>query len=159
MKDAAPKEEAESGVDVYDVEMEVKLEEAEIKQEEAEVKDEPMSSVFEEPREDKVIREIDVYFTPRIESDTKLYLMQYPLRPYWRPYGLQERCEEVRVKPKQSRLEVDLVIEKDGENYDEDAKEHLKITKQTLTSSKTPLLPCYALGILRGNKLCSFDLL
>ncbi|XP_059077559.1 uncharacterized protein LOC131037266 isoform X5 [Cryptomeria japonica] len=81
--------------------------------------------------------------------------MQYPLRPYWRPYGLKEKCEEVqvRVKPNQARLEVDLVMDKAGENYDHNAIEHLKITKQTLTSSKSPLSTSYVLGILQENKL------
>jgi hypothetical protein len=26
----------------------------------------------------------------------QLYLLQYPLRPAWRPYGLEERCQEVK---------------------------------------------------------------
>ncbi|XP_057825322.2 uncharacterized protein LOC131037266 isoform X2 [Cryptomeria japonica] len=110
---------------------------------------------FAKPGEDKIVREIDVYFTPAIDRDTKIYLMQYPLRPYWRPYGLKEKCEEVqvRVKPNQARLEVDLVMDKAGENYDHNAIEHLKITKQTLTSSKSPLSTSYVLGILQENKL------
>ncbi|KAH9305597.1 hypothetical protein KI387_010001, partial [Taxus chinensis] len=164
MKDVVKKgeeeeEEEEENFEVKDVDMnidmDVKLEgAAEVKmEEEVEVKDEPMSPVLGDAMEDKVVREVDVYLRPSIDPDTKLYLMQYPLRPYWRPYGLKERCEEVRVKPKQSRLEVDLVLDTDEQNYDHDANEHLKITKQTLTSSKTPLSTGYALGILRGNKL------
>ncbi|XP_057858301.2 uncharacterized protein LOC131067349 [Cryptomeria japonica] len=155
MNDVVKKEETEYDFEVKDVDMEVKLEEgAEVKmEEEVGIKDEPISPVLGDAVEDKVVREIDVYLTPSIDPDTKLYLMQYPLRPYWRPYGLKERCEEVRVKCKQSRLEVDLVLDTDEENYDHDAKEHLKITKQTLTSSKTPLSTGHALGILRGNKL------
>eukprot|EP01018_Ginkgo_biloba_P006541 Gb_35421 [translate_table: standard] len=141
-------------IEEKEVDMDVKLK-AEMKEEpDIEVKDDPMSPVFSEPREDKVVREIDVFFTPCIDNETKLYLMQYPLRPYWRPYGLEERCQEVRVKPNQSRLEVDLVIDTDGPNYDHNINEHhLKIEKQTLTSSKIPLSTGYALGILRGNKL------
>lgn len=79
--------------------------------------------------EDMIVREIDVFFTPSIDADSKvfcwlsfvfeygiiivlflhvenysevmsyfqLYVMQYPLRPLWRPYELDERCEEVCV--------------------------------------------------------------
>lgn len=150
--DIVMKDAAEEVTEVKHMDVDVKLE-AEIKEEEVEIKDEPMSPVFTQPGEDRVVREIDVYFTPCIDPDSKVYLLQYPLRPYWRPYGLEERCQEVRVKPKQSRLEVDLVIDNDGENYDDSVKEHLKITKQTLTSSRTPLSAGYALGILRQNKL------
>lgn len=150
--DIVMKDAAEEVTEVKHMDVDVKLE-AEIKEEEVEIKDEPLSPVFTQPGEDRVVREIDVYFTPCIDPDSKVYLLQYPLRPYWRPYGLEERCQEVRVKPKQSRLEVDLVIDNDGENYDDSAKEHLKITKQTLTSSRTPLSAGYALGILRQNKL------
>jgi len=48
----------------------------------------------EAKEEDFVVREIDVYFTPKpFDDDTKLYIMQYPLRPCWRPYELNEICE------------------------------------------------------------------
>lgn len=74
--------------------------------------------------EDMVVREIDVFFTPSIDADAQvialfyflyclifsfaycfppfgiklqLYVLQYPLRPCWRPYELDERCKEVRL--------------------------------------------------------------
>ncbi|KAJ0101414.1 hypothetical protein Patl1_05493 [Pistacia atlantica] len=58
--------------------------------------DEPVDSSRNqlEEEEDMIVREIDVYYTPSIDADTKLYVMQYPLRPCWRPYELDERCEE-----------------------------------------------------------------
>ncbi|KAH9304799.1 hypothetical protein KI387_009203, partial [Taxus chinensis] len=144
MEDVAEKVEEEFGFEVKDVDMDVKLEmpcevKVKVKDADMDVKlekpaavkdDEGTLPAFSEPGEDKVVREIDVYFTPCIDRHTKLYLMQYPLRPYWRPYGLKERCKEVRAKPKQSRLEVDLVMDTEEETYDHDAMEHLKITKQ-----------------------------
>ncbi|KHG10795.1 Leucine--tRNA ligase [Gossypium arboreum] len=45
--------------------------------------------------EDMVVREIDVFFSPSIDADAQLYVLQYPLRPCWRPYELDERCKEV----------------------------------------------------------------
>ncbi|XP_062191482.1 uncharacterized protein LOC133895286 isoform X2 [Phragmites australis] len=105
-----------------------------------------------EGEEDFVVREIDVYFTPKpFDEDTKLYVMQYPLRPCWRPYELNEICEEVRVKPLSSKIEVDLNINTQSENYDEDVSASLRLTKQTLSSSKAADVADYAVGVLQGN--------
>ncbi|XP_058081969.1 uncharacterized protein LOC131229905 [Magnolia sinica] len=104
--------------------------------------------------EDGVVREIDVFFTPSpLDNNAQLYVMQYPLRPCWRPYELKESCIEVRVKPKQSKLEVDLELNVDGENYDREVAEPFRIRKQTLSSSKAPIITGYAVGILMGDKL------
>ncbi|KAF5205312.1 Dna-directed rna polymerase iii subunit rpc5 [Thalictrum thalictroides] len=122
------------------VEEEVKLEE--------ESKAEPM----DEDEEDQVIREIDVFLTPSFDNNSQLYVMQYPLRPSWRPYELDERCKEVRIKPISGKVEVDIHLEK-GSNYNKDAAAKLKISKQTLSSWKPPLTTSYAVGVLMGNKL------
>ncbi|RLN04966.1 uncharacterized protein C2845_PM13G08810 [Panicum miliaceum] len=110
----------------------------------------------EDEDEDFVVREIDVYFNPKpFDDDTKLYIMQYPLRPCWRPYELNDICEEVRVKPLSSEVEVDLSVNKQSENYDQEAP--LTLTKQasyylnTLSSSKAEDVSDYAVGVLKGN--------
>ncbi|XP_077245617.1 SIN-like family protein [Tasmannia lanceolata] len=104
--------------------------------------------------EDSVVREIDIFFNPSpFDTNAQLYVMQYPRRPCWRPYELNERCQEVRVKPKQSKLEVDLDMNFPKENYDEEVAEPLRLQKQTLSSSKAPSVTGYAVGILVGNKL------
>ncbi|CAL4971480.1 unnamed protein product [Urochloa decumbens] len=104
----------------------------------------------EAEEEDFVVREIDVYYTPKpFDDDTKLYIMQYPLRPCWRPYELNEICEEVRVKPLSSEVEVDLSVDTQSENYDQEAP--LRLTKQTLSSSKADGVSDYAVGVLKGN--------
>ncbi|CAL5011543.1 unnamed protein product [Urochloa decumbens] len=104
----------------------------------------------EAEEEDFVVREIDVYYTPKaFDDDTKLYIMQYPLRPCWRPYELNEICEEVRVKPLSSEVEVDLNVDTQSENYDQEAP--LRLTKQTLSSSKADGVSDYAVGVLKGN--------
>lgn len=122
------------------------------KHEDAEQPDSPPGSPSIGVNEDTIVREIDVYLCPTIDPDTQLYLLQYPLRPHWRPYGL-ELCDSVRVKPKQSKLEFDLVLDTDEEHYDHDAAEHLLIKKQTLSSSRTAQMTNYAVGLLCGNKL------
>ncbi|KAG6549694.1 hypothetical protein Mapa_008674 [Marchantia paleacea] len=105
------------------------------------------------PGVDRVVREIEVFVSRSVDPETQFYLLQYPLRPAWRPYGLEEQCQEVRVKAVQKKLELDLAIDTDSENYDQDAADHLKITKQTLSSSKVALTTSYAIGVLQGNKL------
>ncbi|WVZ94090.1 hypothetical protein U9M48_040027, partial [Paspalum notatum var. saurae] len=108
------------------------------------------TAAVEEEEEDFVVREIDVYFNPKpFDDDTKLYIMQYPLRPCWRPYDLNEICEEVRVKPSSSEVEVDLSINTQSENYDQEAP--LRLTKQTLSSSMAADVADYAVGVLKGN--------
>ncbi|KAF3439055.1 hypothetical protein FNV43_RR17330 [Rhamnella rubrinervis] len=125
---------------------------------------EPKTEAREEPEgndpmekdaaEDTVIREIDVFFNPTIDADTQLYVLQYPLRPWWRPYELDERCEEFRVKPRSSEVEVDLSLDVDSKNYDQDSGSKLSMTKQTLSCSwKPPQTTGYAVGVLMGNKL------
>ncbi|CAI9110734.1 OLC1v1010808C1 [Oldenlandia corymbosa var. corymbosa] len=124
-------------------------------------KDEPMGMEVEEEEEkgeeeekegeDEVVREIDVYLNPSIDPNTKLFVLQYPLRPLWRPYELDDRCSEVRVNPKSADIEVDLAVDP-STNYDADTK--VEITKQTLASSwKAPIVAGYAVGVLVGDRL------
>ncbi|KAG4121820.1 hypothetical protein ERO13_D11G227900v2 [Gossypium hirsutum] len=104
--------------------------------------------------EDMVVREIDVFFTPSIDADAQLYVLQYPLRPCWRPYELDERCKEVRVKPDSGEVEIDMSVDVDSNNYDSESGSKLKMTKQTLSSSWLPPRPSgYAVGVLMGDKL------
>ncbi|KAL1538319.1 DNA-directed RNA polymerase III subunit RPC5-like isoform X1 [Salvia divinorum] len=104
---------------------------------------------------DEVVREIDVYFSPSVDDETRLYLFQFPLRPLWRPYELDTRCEEVRVKQTSREVEVDLAIDVDSANYDNDADDpRLKIKKQTLAQSwKPPKTNEYTIGILTRDEL------
>lgn len=106
-----------------------------------------------EEEDDVVVQEIDVYLTASPLADgASLYIMQYPLRPSWRPYELSERCEEVWVKPKQSQVEVVLSLDVDGQNYDQEVAA-LRLQKQTLSSSRTPSISNFAVGIRTGNQL------
>ncbi|CAD5334432.1 unnamed protein product [Arabidopsis thaliana] len=106
----------------------------------------------EEEEDDVVVREIDVFFKPSIDANTQLYVLQYPLRPSWRPYEMDERCEEVRVNPSTSQVEIDLSMDVHSKNYDSNFG--LNMTKQTLkTTWKQPPTLDYAVGVLSGDKL------
>ncbi|KAL0332515.1 UNVERIFIED_CONTAM: hypothetical protein Scaly_2153000 [Sesamum calycinum] len=134
--------------DGNDMDVEVK---PEVKEEEG---DDLMETEVEAEPDDAIVREIDVYFTPSIDCNTRLYVLQYPLRPLWRPYELDDRCEEVRVKPASAEVEVDLAVDVDSKNYDSGAEPRVQMKKQILTSSwKPPHASGYAIGILTGNKL------
>ncbi|KAK2426693.1 DNA-directed RNA polymerase III subunit RPC5 [Trifolium repens] len=111
----------------------------------------PMDEIDEE---DTVVREIDVFFSPSIDDETKLYIMQYPLRPSWRPYELEDNCEEIRLKPKTSEVEVDLSVDLESSNIDRDTANKLNFTKETLSTTwKPPPANGCAVGLLMGDKL------
>ncbi|PWA84253.1 SIN-like family protein [Artemisia annua] len=117
------------------------------------VKDMEVDNGQKEGDEDEVVREIDVYFNSSVDSDSKLYVLQYPLRPSWRPYELEERCEQVRVKPKTSEVEVEMSVQVDSENYD-DVDGDKALPKQVLSSAWQPqTATAYAVGILTRNEL------
>ncbi|KAL0828100.1 hypothetical protein Bca101_051778 [Brassica carinata] len=82
------------------------------------------TTLIEEEEEDVVVREIDVFYNPSIGANTELYVLQYSLRPSWRAYEMDERCQEVRVNPSTSEVELDLSMDLD-----------------------------YAIGVLSGDKL------
>nr|KYP66734.1 DNA-directed RNA polymerase III subunit RPC5 [Cajanus cajan] len=126
---------------------------------------EPKSETQDEPEqedpmdvdsaEDTVVREIDVFFSPSIDAETQLYVLQYPLRPSWRPYELDdEQGTEVRLKPSSSEVEIDLPIDLDSPNIDKEFANKYNYTKQTLSTKwkPSPANGC-AVGLLMGDKL------
>ncbi|KAK4801278.1 hypothetical protein SAY86_021765 [Trapa natans] len=113
---------------------------------------EPMEE--DESSLDQVVREIEVFFNPSIDANTQLYLLQYPLRPWWRPYELDEQCKEVRVKPISAEVEIDLTIDVDSKEFDSERNSQYKMEKEVLSTSwKPPRATSYAVGLLSGNKL------
>ncbi|KAH7659911.1 DNA-directed RNA polymerase III subunit Rpc5 protein [Dioscorea alata] len=113
--------------------------------------EDPISLMDIDGGEDCVIKEIDVFLNPSLDDQTKLYVMQYPLRPSWRPYEVNEKSK-VKIDARQSKLEVDLNLDV-GVNYDEDAADPLFEKKVTLSSSEVPFATQYAVGVLVGDKL------
>ncbi|KAL2348492.1 hypothetical protein Fmac_002492 [Flemingia macrophylla] len=109
----------------------------------------------EDSAEDTVVREIDVFFSPSIDLETQFYILQYPLRPCWRPYELDnEQGTEVRLKPSTSEVEIDLSIDLDSPNIDKEFADKHNYTKQSLSTSWKPSRAngC-AVGLLMGDKL------
>ncbi|RHN54598.1 putative DNA-directed RNA polymerase III subunit Rpc5 [Medicago truncatula] len=100
---------------------------------EAEKDSTQVNPMDEDNEEDTVVREIDVFFSPSIDDDIKLYVMEYPLRPSWRPYELDEQCEEVRLKPDSLDVAVDLSVDLESSTVDEEFSNRLKYTKQVFS--------------------------
>ncbi|TVU25514.1 hypothetical protein EJB05_28013 [Eragrostis curvula] len=109
----------------------------------------------EEEDDDFLVRQIDVYFSPKAsDDDGKLYLLQYPLKPCWRPYELDEICEEVHFKPLSSKVEIDLNVDTQSENYDQDVSAPLRLTKQLRLGSIIALIiPSYVSALREFSKL------
>nr|KAJ0210849.1 hypothetical protein LSAT_V11C400216090 [Lactuca sativa] len=92
---------------------------------------------------DQVVREIDVLHTSSADVNSKLYVLQYPLRQQWRPHNLQERCKKVKLNPQTAEVKIDLNV--DGDKA---------MANQVLSTSwKPPSIADYAVGILKGNEL------
>jgi len=106
----------------------------------------------DESADDEIVREIDVYIN-RL-PDAELYLLQYPLRPVYRPYGDQGQLATVDIKKTQRRLRLSYLMNTESDNYDKDnpihavARHHL-VSKPGSSSTDSS----YAIGILRGGSL------
>ncbi|KAN0033144.1 hypothetical protein ACTA71_011352 [Dictyostelium dimigraforme] len=107
-----------------------------------------INGIEEEEEEDYVIHEIPVYLSQSLSNN--LYLFQYPLRQPWRPYDMS-KLEELRIKPKQQKVEIDLSIDPDTDNYNPDAQ--TKTTKYTLSSTTVSHRTNYAIGLMKSNEL------
>jgi len=108
------------------------------------------SNLFDE---DEVLQEIDIYFSNALSDD--LILLQYPLKPAWRPYDVGF-CQEVRIKPHLEVIEVDYSIptdeimtgsKKEMVEGDEEMEFH------TVRSSRIPLQTNYAVGVHKDNAI------
>lgn len=99
------------------------------------------------------MREIDVCLCNGVlGTDTKMYLLQYPLRPPWRPYDL-DQCETVNFKPGARRLELTTALDIRGHNYNSQADPSKKLNSLMLKSQSVDLPASFAVGCLRGDTL------
>lgn len=97
---------------------------------------------------DELVKVIDVFLSQ--EASSELHLLQYPLRPTWRPYD-RKNIAEVRYKPKSSKLELDVALSEEELSlyFDELAREDLAKKGFTLTGSNVLPQTNYAIGLLR----------
>jgi len=96
-----------------------------------------------EEEEDDIVMRIPVLLGPMRDRVGSTCLLQYPLRPRWRPYELDKlSCASIRAK--QHQLEFQLEIPSAGDT-DCEASSHTCKLSSTAAVHKTP----YAMGLLR----------
>ncbi|KAG6611110.1 DNA-directed RNA polymerase III subunit RPC5-like protein [Phytophthora cinnamomi] len=99
--------------------------------------------------DDPVVREIPVHLADELRNS--LYMVQFPLRPTYRP--MPEPPRRARIKPTNQLLQLDFPVDQRSEHFDQDAEEYLKQKHLRLQSSGVPALSNYAVGVFRQGQL------
>mmetsp|Transcript_7584 Transcript_7584/g.23623 ORF Transcript_7584/g.23623 Transcript_7584/m.23623 type:complete len:245 (-) Transcript_7584:158-892(-) len=94
--------------------------------------------------EDEVVMRIPMMLGPMRERGGSTCLLQYPLRPRWRPYEM-DKLTNAQIRPKQHQMEMDLSIPVSSDAMDNDSTTHTCRLTSTVTVHKTQ----YAVGLLR----------
>ena len=98
--------------------------------------------------DDEVVLRVPVTLR-KADEGAPLCLFQYPLRPQWRPYNLDE-ITSARVRPEQRRVEFTLGMECHPSHHDEDSLSPLSTIQ--LASKSTSMHPTsYAIAMLRTD--------
>nr|CCA22676.1 DNAdirected RNA polymerase III subunit RPC5like protein putative [Albugo laibachii Nc14] len=98
---------------------------------------------------DPIIAEIPVHLVETQRG--KLHLIQYPLRPSYRP--MPTIPQKARFKPQNRILELDYDARLSTQNYDRDAEEYLQQRYLRLQSSQVVEQSNYAIGMIRQGQL------
>eukprot|EP01026_Neomeris_dumetosa_P026020 TRINITY_DN21309_c0_g2_i9.p1 TRINITY_DN21309_c0_g2~~TRINITY_DN21309_c0_g2_i9.p1 ORF type:complete len:421 (+),score=66.76 TRINITY_DN21309_c0_g2_i9:53-1315(+) len=103
--------------------------------------------------QDKVVKEQEVYIcNGALGSDSKIWLLQYPLRPTWRPYDV-EFSDKARVKPNARKLEIEVDLDKQSTNFDNDVDPKRDMQKLVLQSTPVNQEIGLALGYVKDDKV------
>jgi DNA-directed RNA polymerase-3 subunit RPC5 len=105
--------------------------------------------------DDKVVAELDVFVCNHLkELNSKLVLLQHPLRPTWRPYE-NSADTAARFKPLANRLELTIPFNhQEGPNYNPDVEEAKKAGALTLRSTAVDSAnTSLAVGVIKDGAL------
>ena len=105
------------------------------------------SSVMED--DDVEVTRIPVFLRPSAPAERAVCIFQYPLRPRWRPYNLNQ-LQSARARPQQRSVELTLGMECGPNNHDDDSPSPL--TQISLASTTTSAKTSYAIGMLRSDQ-------
>jgi len=107
--------------------------------------------------DDPVVQECDVYLNrmydpPDFVGD--MYVLQYPLRPVYRPYGDQGELDRVELKPRSRRLKFVYKLST-GDNFDEDGVATERHGQKHVLSSTVVANPncSYAVGVIHQGRM------
>lgn len=130
--------------------------------------------------DDPVIREIEVYVNrirnPNVSAEetessgASMFLLQYPLRPIYRPYGDQGRLVKIKYRKYQKLLQMHYVLNTESDNFDPQQRAELLENQLTGPSEKSGAIggtvshilnsmgcvstnSSYGLGLLQENRL------
>ncbi|KAL0586716.1 hypothetical protein ABG067_003704 [Albugo candida] len=98
---------------------------------------------------DPIIAEIPVHLVETQRG--KLHLIQYPLRPSYRP--MPTAPQKARLKPQNRILQLDYDGRLSAQNYDRDAEDYLQQRYLRLQSSQVKEQSNNAIGVLRQGQL------
>lgn len=136
-----------------------------------------VESTLTDEDDDPIVREIDVYVNrisnPSASADddessgAAAYLLQYPLRPIYRPYGDQGRLVQIKHRVQQKTLQMHYTLNMESENFDpgrraELLENHSRSDPDKPNSGVSHVLnslPCvspnssFGLGLLQGDRL------
>ena len=107
--------------------------------------------------EDELLHECDVYLNrmydpPDFVGD--MYVLQYPLRPSYRPYGDQGVLDKVELKPKSRRLRFAYKLHQNDHYAEEDVMQEKYEQRHTLNSTVVANPACsYAVGVIRQGRM------
>ncbi|ETI38106.1 hypothetical protein F441_15937 [Phytophthora nicotianae CJ01A1] len=99
--------------------------------------------------DDPVVREIPVHLADELRQN--LYMVQFPLRPTYRP--MPEPPRRARIKPNNQLMQLDFPVDQRSEHFDQDAEDYLKQKHLRLQSSSVPALSNYVVGVFRQGQL------
>lgn len=98
--------------------------------------------------DDPVVAEVEVVMEQA--QELQLQLLQYPLRPKYRPYGDEGELTAIRMQT--DRLEMDYQLRPDTANFArKEGKE--TPTTHTLSGSAVPMMANYCVGLLKDQVL------
>lgn len=100
------------------------------------------------PDEDEEVLRIPIFLRPE-DAREPVCLFQYPLRPRWRPYNLDE-LKTARVRPVQRRVELGLGSECGPSNYDVESQSPM--TNVVLASTNVTTRDSYAVAMVRYDE-------
>ena len=118
---------------------------------------EPGKEEAREESEDELLYESDVYLNrmydpPDFVGD--MYVLQYPLRPSYRPYGDQGVLDRVELKPKSRRLRFVYKLHQNDHYAEEDVMHEKYEQRHTLNSTVVANPACsYAVGVIRQGRM------
>jgi len=93
-----------------------------------------------------------MYDPPDFVGD--MYVLQYPLRPSYRPYGDQGVLDKVELKPKSRRLRFAYKLHQNDHYAEEDVMQEKYEQRHTLNSTVVANPACsYAVGVIRQGRM------